>query len=231
MLAEEFAVELVDMVRKAEKNQLPFNIALSGGNTPRLLFSILAEKYNGSVNWNYVHFYWVDERCVPPGVSESNYGVAARLLFSRIDIPLENIHRIKGEEEPEKEVERYRREMQKHIRILNGFPAFDLIILGMGDDGHTASIFPGRLDLLKSTEICEIAFHPVTGQIRITLTGKVINNADSVVFMVTGKNKSALIRDIFENGAAAVNFPAFYIAPMHGKITWLLDEEAGCRIE
>jgi 6-phosphogluconolactonase len=230
-LAEEFAAGLVKTIKSAEKSKSVFTIALSGGNTPKLLFSVLAEKYSDSVNWSNVHFFWVDERCVPPGDSESNYGVAARLFFSRIHIPLKNIHRIKGEEEPVKEAKRYEKEIFRYTRITDKYPVIDLIILGMGDDGHTASIFPGNLDLMESTKVYETTVHPVTGQIRVTLTGKVINNAKSVVFMVTGENKAAVIRDIFRKGAAAVNFPAFYIVPVHGKLIWLLDEAAGNRLE
>jgi len=230
-MAESFAEELVGEIRKSRKRNSPFNIALSGGNTPQILFSILAEKHNDPANWENVNFFWVDERCVPPGDNESNYGMAARLFFSRTDIKMNNIHRIKGEEVPDKEAERYGKEIIEHTKMKNKFPVFNLIILGMGDDGHTASIFPRRLDLLKSTEVCEMASHPVTGQKRITLTGKVINNAESVVFMVTGKNKSAVIRDIFGNGVAAVNFPASYIIPEHGKLLWLLDQEAGSSLE
>lgn len=229
-LTEVFAADLVRMIKKSEQVRPPFTVALSGGNTPRLLFSILADKYGEKVNWSNVHFFWVDERCVPPGDNESNYGVAARLFFSRINIPLKNIHRIKGEEEPVKEAVRYQKEILRHTRLNNKLPVFDLIILGMGDDGHTASIFPGNLDLIESPEVCETAVHPVTGQVRITLTGKVINNAESVVFMVTGKNKSAVLRDIFRKGAAAMNFPAFYIVPVQGKLLWLIDEDAGKRL-
>lgn len=230
-LAEEFAAELVFMIKSAEKAKSTFTIALSGGNTPKLLFSILAEKYSESVNWSFVHFFWADERCVPPGDTESNYGVAARLFFSRIQIPLKNIHRIKGEEEPEKEAIRYQKEILRHTKINRKFPVFDLIILGMGEDGHTASIFPGNPGLLESSKICATSAHPLTGQVRITLTGKVINNAESIVFLVTGKNKAGVVRDIFEKKAAAVNFPAFYIIPDHGKLLWLLDDGAGKGLE
>jgi len=230
-LAESFAGDLVKLIKSAERTKSLFTIALSGGNTPKLLFSILAEKFCESVNWSIVHFFWTDERCVPPGDKESNYGEAARLFFSRIQIPLRNIHRIKGEKEPDKEANRYEKEILRHTKINRKLPVFDLIILGLGVDGHTASIFPGNLDLFESMKICTKVAHPVTGKIRVTMTGKVINNAESIVFLVTGKNKADVVGNIFGKGAAELNFPAFYIIPGYGKLLWLLDGDAASGIQ
>jgi 6-phosphogluconolactonase len=226
VLAEEFAGELAGYIREAEAGGRTVSIAISGGSTPKLLFKELAEKYFNSVSWNCIDFYWVDERCVRPDDSESNYGMTRKILFDRIDIPLSNVHRMKGEENPEKEADRYSGLLASNLRRRDGFPVFDLVLLGMGDDGHTASIFPGNLTPLNSDRICEVAVNPYSGQKRITITGKVINNADAVIFLVTGKNKADIAGDILNRNVRSVNYPASYIAPVHGSLQWLFDEEA-----
>lgn len=230
-LAETFAADLIDMIKNAEKNNSVFTIALSGGNTPKLLFSVITEKYIRSVDWSIVHFFWGDERCVPPYDPESNYGVAWQTFLSKIEIPGKNIHRIRGENDPPAEALRYSDEISAFNRSENNFPVFDLIILGMGDDGHTASIFPGGMGLLKSGKICEVAAHPVTGQKRVTITGKVINNSDLVIFLVTGDNKAHIIDSIFKKRADSVTFPASFINPADGKEIWYLDQQAGKFLE
>jgi 6-phosphogluconolactonase len=191
------------------------------------LFSLLADKYSGSVDWQKVHFFWGDERCVPPDDIESNYGTAYRLFLSKINIPAPNIHRIRGEEDPEMEAARYSIELINNVSPREGLPALSLIILGVGDDGHTASIFPGNLRLMDSEKICEAAIHPVSGQKRVTITGRVINNADWIAFLVTGSNKSNIVEDILRQHEIAVNYPVSYIVPVHGYVSWLLDKKAG----
>ena len=226
-LAETFASGIVDRIKRTGKKKSLFTIALSGGNTPKLLFKVLADKYKESVDWSVVNFFWVDERCVPPGNPESNYGMTRQILFSNIIVPENNIHRIRGEEDPDNEAKKYSEEIVANTKSKNMMPIFDLIILGMGEDGHTASIFPGKLKLLNSNRFYEATIHPGSGQKRITMTGKVINNASEVIFIVTGTNKASVVGSIFNKDAESVNFPAAYIAPAHGKLTWLLDEKAG----
>jgi 6-phosphogluconolactonase len=226
-LAEAFAEELTGRINITGKSGLPFTLAISGGNTPRLLFSILAEKYCSSVDWGNVHFFWVDERCVSPVDPESNFGMTKSILFDKIKIPGSNIHRIKGEDDPVKEAERYSQEILLCVRSQDQVPAFDQVILGMGDDGHTASIFPDNLDFLRSENICEMSVHPLTGQRRITLTAKVINNAGFVAFLATGQNKARIIEEIYKKEAHYMNYPASYIVPSRGVITWFIDEKAG----
>ena len=230
-LAEALAGELAEKVSIAEKTGSPFKIAVSGGNTPKLLFSVLAEKYRSSVNWYTVHFFWVDERCVSPDDPESNYGMTKQILLDKINIPDSNIHRMRGEDEPVIEADRYAHEILKQVGAKNMLPVFDLVILGIGEDGHTASIFPGNLDLIFSDKICEVAVHPSSGQKRITLTGKVINNADYVAFLATGQNKALIIEDIFKKKAQYMNYPASFIVPLGGAITWFIDDEAGVLIK
>jgi 6-phosphogluconolactonase len=227
ILARKFAEELINRIIESAKKKKTLTVALSGGSTPELLFSELGDHYSNSAPWEYVHFFWGDERCVLPGNQESNYGMTRRTLLEKIDIPLSNIHRIMGEADPQKEALRYSEEISDYTSKRDGLPLFDLIILGLGEDGHTASIFPGQKESFNSDKICEVSVHPVTGQKRITLTGRVINNADSVTFLVTGKKKVGIVEKIIKKRASARNFPAYYIVPVYGVIRWLLDEDAG----
>jgi 6-phosphogluconolactonase len=223
-LAEAFALELIKEITEAADKKSPFTIALSGGRTPGILYSVLAENYGQAVDWQYVHFFWGDERCVPPDDPESNFGAVASIFLSRIDIPEMNIHRIRGEADPEAEAVRYSSEIIDNTRSSGGIPAFDHIILGMGGDGHTVSIFPSNTELLYSDKLCEVAAHPLTGQKRVTITGKVINNSDAVTFLVTGHSKAKMVEQIFKKES---DFPASFIIPAHGRLIWLLDEKAG----
>ena len=180
-LAESLALDLVNQIREADTRDRPFTIALSGGNTPRLLFTVLGDLYASSVPWDKVHFFWVDERCVPPEDPESNFGMTFKVLFSKINIAQENIHRIKGEDDPVKEAERYSKEINDFTVKRDRLPFFDIMLLGLGEDGHTASLFPGNEKLFLTDKICISAVHPSTGQKRITITGKVINNAANII--------------------------------------------------
>ena len=163
---------------------------------------------------------------VPPSNPESNFGVAKKLLFSKISIPEENIHRIKGENTPEEEALSYSAQIQENLPQQVGWPIFDLILLGMGDDGHTASIFPDQMNLLNSSHICEVAIQPQSGQKRVTLTGKAMNSASKVCFLVTGSNKAERMTEIWNNPEKANQLPASHIQPENGDLEWYLDESA-----
>jgi 6-phosphogluconolactonase len=201
------------------------SLALSGGNTPRLIFDHLSQHHQ-TLSWNRMDFYWGDERMVPPDHAESNFFMAKEHLFDRIRPAAGQIHRILGENDPEEESERYAAEIMNHVHLEHGMPSFDLILLGLGDDGHIASIFPDRMNLLLDERICRHVRHPETGQKRITLTGPVINNARKVVFLVTGRKKSGIVSEILLNKEIAKKYPAFYIKPENGDLYWLLDHEA-----
>ncbi len=201
-------------------------VAISGGNTPQIFFNKLVENYKETIRWNNICFFWVDERCVAPADSDSNYGMTKQYLFDKIQIPEENIFRVQGENDPLKEAVRYSSVIKKYVPERNNIPSFDLTILGMGNDGHTASIFPDQLQLLKSDKICETAVHPITLQKRITLTGTIINNSSQIVFFVTGENKSKILADILHLSENSKSFPASYIKPVDGKLSWYLDKDA-----
>jgi 6-phosphogluconolactonase len=192
-----------------------------------LLFSVLSDKYNDIIDWSRVNIFWVDERCVPPEDPESNYGMTKRILLDKTGIPDSNVFRMRGEADPAKEAERYSDLVAGHTRKRNGLPFFDIVLLGMGDDGHTASIFPGNEHLLHSNRVCETAMHPVTHQRRITLTAKVINNSGTVFFIVTGEKKAHLVEMIYRHNEDSKNLPAAQIRSTGGSTLWLLDDEAG----
>jgi 6-phosphogluconolactonase len=219
---------LAKKLRKITANSLQsqFHIALSGGSTPQLLFEVIVSKFKEELPWEKLHFWWGDERCVEPENSESNYKLALDNLLSVIPVDEKNIHRIKGEAEPAKEANRYSSEITQTLNTREGWPVFDLIILGLGEDGHTASIFQENLDLFDSKNICEVAIHPKTGQKRITLTGKVLNNSNRVFFLVTGKNKAQPISEIMNDDEHAKELPAYFVQPENGEMIWFIDQDA-----
>lgn len=224
--AEKLAAAFKSAVDENTTNRKNINIAISGGRTPKALFKILADEYKEKIIWKDIHFFWVDERCVPPEEQESNFGMTKKFLFDNIEIPEENIHRIKGENNPEKEAVRYSALLDKYLNFEKSLPRFDLIILGIGTDGHTASIFPNQLELIKSEKACAVAVHPETGQRRITLTGNVINNGARVVFMITGEDKADVVADIIKKKTGYEKYPSAYIEPVCGAYEWFLDSQA-----
>ncbi len=220
--AEAFGDYLMGQAEKAEF----YHCALSGGTTPKLLFDYLAKEYANSELWSKIYFYWGDERCVPPEDNESNYKMTKEHLLDKISTPAENIIRIHGENDPANEAERYANELMENAPTLKGLPVFDMIILGMGEDGHTASIFPHQMELMSSERLCEVATHPTSGQKRVTFTGHVINSAREVVFLVTGAGKRHKVKEIFEKKGDYGSYPAAHIFPTEGKLSWFMDKEA-----
>ncbi len=220
------AKAFADYLIEKHKNTDQLHIALSGGSTPKILFDLLAKEYDGQVDWSKIHLYWGDERCVPPTDEESNYKMTVDHLLSKVDIPESNVNRVFGENDPVMEAERYGQLIEDQIEHLNDQPVFDIIILGMGTDGHTASIFPHEMELLDSPKTCEVANHPESGQKRVTLTGPVINAAKSVCFLVTGDSKKEKLKQIVDSAEIAKSYPAFHINPSHGELIWFIDESA-----
>lgn len=220
--AEALAEQMAEWGREGSLEHL----ALSGGSSPAVLYDLLAEDYWYRLPWKDMHFFWGDERCVPPSSPESNYGMAQKKLFDHLAVLEGNIYRIKGEDNPAEEARRYQGQLRELLPAENGLPRFDLVLLGMGTDGHTASVFPHQASLWDSKALCEVATHPESGQQRITLTGSVINNAARVVFLVNGKAKAAVVKEILEKGPGAGNYPASHVAPTDGRLLWILDREA-----
>ena len=225
-LAAKFAQYFADFV----KDRDIVHVALSGGSTPKIVFEVLASEYKEIVDWDKVNFYWGDERCVPPEHPESNYKMTLVHLFSKIDVPEANIHRIKGENEPVKEAGSYSDILDRNLQKAGGIPQFDLVILGMGEDGHTASIFPHEIELWDSTANCVVANHPESGQKRVSITGKIINSARNVVFLVTGEGKADKVDEIINRSGAYENYPASLVIPESGNLIWFMDEDAASRL-
>jgi 6-phosphogluconolactonase len=223
-LGANLANELVSRIENHPA--IAFNLAISGGKTPEIFFHFLAEKMSSTIQSGKLHFWWVDERMVPQESTESNFGRFSQIFLSEFGFHESNIHRIKGEMQPEVEMLSYTAQMQQNLMLRDDFPIFDLILLGLGNDGHTASIFPDRMDLLRTKNICEITAHPLTGQKRITLTGKTINNAKEIIFIVSGIEKAEQIVHIFTNSEVAQKLPAAHIQPVSGNLWWYIDQAA-----
>lgn len=207
-------------------NREEVHIALSGGSTPKIVFDELAANFQKDIDWSGVHLYWGDERCVEPTDDQSNYKMTLEHLISKIDIPQENIHRIKGENDSEYEAKRYAEVLDENLPKVENVPQFDLVILGMGDDGHTASIFPHEIELWHSEKYCEVAVHPDSGQKRVSITGRIINNADTVVFLVTGESKAEKYTEIKNQTGNYQSYPVSLVNPTSGRLLWFLDEAA-----
>lgn len=189
----------------------PFNLALSGGETAKQMFSVWVEEYKDKIRWDDLRFFWVDERCVPPTDEESNYGHAHELLFKPLHIPEEHVHRIHGEMEPGTEAMRYSRIVKENLPRHGQFPYFDCIILGIGGDAHTASIFPDTLPLLTDSRNYAVSQHPTTGQFRVTMTGPLILNGSPLLVPVLGKGKAGVIEELKQGYSATNATPAAYI--------------------
>lgn len=213
-----------DYLINLSKSKEEVNIALSGGSTPQVIFDVLAKDYADKINWDSLRFFWGDERCVSPEDEESNFRMTKKHLFNKLNISDKNIFRIKGELTPEAACSDYIKVINEELPVVNKLPQFDLMILGMGDDGHTASIFPYQMNLWNSSKVCEIATHPETGQKRITLTGGVINNSKEIFFLVSGANKAEKVQEILEKKGAYTDYPAFKVDA--SKSIWLMDKPA-----
>ena len=217
------AVEKIAQEFKAYSEQgTPVHISLSGGSTPKLLFKTLAQApYANEIQWQNLHFWWGDDRMVPPTDEQSNYGEVQKLLFDHINIPAENIHRIRGEENVETELARFSQELTACVPDL----AFDWIILGMGNDGHTASLFPHQTNF-DDPNVAVIAKHPESGQIRISKTAKLIEKAKRITYLVTGAAKAEILKEIEETPAESLSYPAAKIQAQNGVTEWYLDKDA-----
>lgn len=225
-VAEEFA----NYFKEITENDSQVHIALSGGSTPKIVFDHLAKEYKDKIDWSKIHLYWGDERCVLPTDPESNYKMTASHLLTKVDIPAEQVYRIRGEELPANEAVRYGAILENKVPGFTGVPRFDLVILGMGDDGHTASIFPHEIGLWDAQTNCEVATHPDSGQKRITITGKIINNAKNVAFLVTGGSKAEKVKAIINKETGSTEYPASLVNPKSGNLSWFLDKEAAAGI-
>lgn len=203
-----------------------FLAALNGGGTPKRLFQLLAEDKSGKINWKNTHLFWGDERCVPPDDPESSYGQARELLLGPVKAPDENIHRIQGELGPVEASMDYALVLKRFASVPLDWPRFDLVLLGMGEDGHTASLFPGSPVEATSPTLAVTARYQGRPAERVTLTPPVFNSARMILFMAVGGNKASTLDKVLNNGYQPELYPAQRIDPKDGKLIWLLDEAA-----
>lgn len=224
-LAQSFAAMLIRDLDRIEPDHY-YTIALSGGSTPEFIFRYLSENYSERISWEKLLVFWGDERCVLPEDKESNYRMAYESLLQNVPIPDANIFRIKGEDDPVTEARQYSELVSSMVPFYNGIPQFDLMLLGLGDDGHTASIFPDRIDLFATGQLFEVAVKPDTRQKRITATGKIINNSSKIYYIVTGKGKASIVSEIIEGKRGSELYPASRVMPASGHLVWMLDVPA-----
>ena len=220
-VADAFANRLIELLNQAKASGTTATVCLSGGSTPKLLFKTLARDH-ANIDWSPLHFFWGDERCVPADSNESNYGEAARLFLNDANIPAGNIHAVDGNIDPADAAKAYQQQIESVVtQGSSGVPAFDLMVLGMGDDGHTASIFPHQMELLASNNVCEVATHPVSGQKRVTVTGKVIAASNEICFLVTGANKADVLAQILQDQPGSQQYPTRHFSDLTAATFWL----------
>lgn len=208
----------------------PFTVALSGGSTPKLLYQLLAdpnEPFRERVQWAQTHFFWSDERHVPPDDPESNYRMANEALLAHVPVPENNVHRIPSENPNAAEAAGdYERTL---IEVTNSsLPRLDLILLGLGPDGHTASIFPGSQVLNETERLVAAPWVEKLKTYRITMTLPLINNAAAVMFLVSGADKAEIVREVLEGPK---QYPAQYVNPTNGEFLWMLDKDAAAKLQ
>jgi 6-phosphogluconolactonase len=228
-LAQAAAAQFVRLAQEAIAAQGRFTVALSGGSTPKALYALLAtEPWHHQIPWNQVYLFWGDERHVPPSDSSSNFRMTQEQLLSRVAIPPENVHRIKAENpDAQAAAAEYEQDLKQFFQLgEHQFPRFDLVLLGMGSNGHTASLFPGTDAVHEQTRLAVAPWVAELNTDRITLTPPVINNAREIIFFVTGTEKAATLKAVLEGQYQPDRLPAQIIRPAQGKVVWMVDQAA-----
>ena len=227
-LAEQAASRFVEAATKALADVGTFRVALSGGTTPQGLYARLAaEPFRSRVDWARIQVFWGDERCVPPDHPDSNYRLAHELLLSRVPVRPENVYRVRGEAtDPDLTAAEYAGELQTAFGLKRGeLPRFDLILLGMGADGHTASLFPHSPALREVTRLAVAVYVDAVKGYRITLTLPVLNSAAAILFLASGSNKAERLRAVL-GGKPSHAAPASMVRPERGTLHWVVDRAA-----
>ena len=226
------AEEVVRTANEAVAQRARFTIALSGGSTPKSLYNLLATNARTALPWDRMFFFWGDERHVPPTDPDSNYRMADETLLSKIPVAAGNVFRIKAENPDAAAVaEAYEQTILKFFQLKSGeVPNFDLILLGMGPDGHTASLFPGTSALQEKSHLVVANWVEKMKTHRITLTLPVLNAARCVTFLVSGSDKASVLREVLEEDVPAEQYPSKLVRPAAGKLIWLLDRAAASQL-
>jgi 6-phosphogluconolactonase len=204
-----------------------FTVALSGGSTPKAMFALLAsEPYRSAIQWAQVHLFWGDERCVSPDHADSNYRMTKDALLAHVPIPAENIFRWHGERDPAEAAHDYRAQLRQFFQT-QSLPQFDLVFLGMGADGHTASLFPGTTALHAEADTIAVEnYVEKLKSYRLTLTAATLNQAQAIVFLIAGADKAATLKAVLEGDYQPDLYPSQLIQPARGTLTWIVDEAA-----
>ncbi len=204
-----------------------FAVALSGGGTPKPVYTALGDPENrDKVDWSKVHLFWGDERPVPPSDSESNYGMVKKVLLDRISIPEDNIHRVQTGMDVRLAAFQYEEELRRYFT--GDWPGFDLVLLGMGEDGHTASLFPHSAGLNEEHRWFIANYAPSRNTWRLTLTANAINSAHFVLVLIRGETKAEIVKTVLTGPRIPQEYPIQMIQPQTGEMVWLLDKGAGC---
>jgi 6-phosphogluconolactonase len=230
-LAQTTAEFIVTLAADAIRARGHFSIGLSGGSTPRRLFELLAtDDFAPRIDWANVHIFWGDERCVPPDHPDSNYQMAQVTLLAHVPLPEGNIHRMQGEIDPAQAAARYEADLRDFFGT-ERLPRFDLLLQGMGDDGHTASLFPGTAALSERDRWVVANHVQKLDAWRITLTVPVINAAAHVVFLVSGSSKAETVRAVLQGPHQPNTLPSQYIQPHDGQLLWMVDAAAAALLD
>ena len=225
LLARAAAHFFVTLAQTATQ-QHPFSVALSGGQTPRRVYELLAtDEFKDQIKWELVHIFFGDERPVPPDDAASNYGMAHAALLSKVPIPDSHIHPMAGEGDLPANARKYESELRSHFPSLS-WPRFDLVLLGMGEDGHTASLFPGTAALEEKTAWVVANWVAQLNEYRITLTAPAINAAANILFLVSGEKKASRLKEVLSGPLQPEKLPAQLIKPSNGSLTWMVDAAA-----
>jgi 6-phosphogluconolactonase len=223
-LAGGAAEYFVSTVNQTLDTQNQCGVALSGGSTPKAMFQLLASsEFSSRLDWTKIHIFWVDERSVPPDHADSNYRVTKDYLLDHIPIPQENVHRIQAELDPKEAAQLYEATLTAWFGQNSALPEFDLILLGMGDDGHTASLFPHTIALAETDRWVVANEVPKLATWRITLTASVINSAINVAFLISGESKARTLYSVLQGEYVPQDFPSQRIQPERGHLVWLVD--------
>jgi 6-phosphogluconolactonase len=227
-VAEALADLFVSDARAAIRQRSAFFVALAGGSTPKATYALLAgADRRDAIEWHDAFIYFGDERCVPPESDESNYKMALDTLLSKVPIPPQNVHRMRGEDDPARAARAY---AQVLIQTMGDAPRFDLILLGMGEDGHTASLFPQTDPTAGEEELVRAVYVEKLGAYRLTLTPRVINNSRHVAIAVEGAAKAPALHAVREGPYDPFKYPVQIVAPHDGKVTWLADKGAAAAL-
>ncbi len=232
-LSQQAASRFADVARQAVANQGQFNVCLSGGTTPRETYALLAsEPLRDEVPWPRVYIFWGDERCIPLDHPDNHYRMASDILLSKVPLPAQNVHRMRGEtSDPEEAASEYEALLRSFFGLTaEDVPRFDLILLGMGADGHMASLFPGTGALVETQRLVVSNYVPKLGATRLTFTVRVLSHAHRIMFLVAGDSKADAVWTVLQGDDDQPKLPAQLVRPEKGTVLWLVDKAAGSRL-